>query len=77
MRFLFTFILLVLLVISTNGCVTASAVQAAKGETLLGDPAGEPNKGYYALLPLTIPVDIVTSPFQAIGFLYLEHLSRN
>ncbi len=26
------------------------------------------NNGYYFLLPLTIPLDIATSPFQAIGF---------
>jgi hypothetical protein len=76
MRFLLIFILFGLLVISSNGCATASAVQSAKGKTLLGDGADEPNKGYYALLPLTIPFDIATSPFQAIGFLYLEHLSK-
>lgn len=27
-------------------------------------PPREPQPGYYALLPVTIPLDLVTSPFQ-------------
>ena len=61
-------ILLFALLVSTNGCMTYSTVKRARGEEnpVMGRPAGEPQPGYYALLPLTVPADIVTSPFQLI-----------
>ena len=61
-------ILLFALLVSTNGCITYSTVKRAKGEEnpVLGRPASEPQPGYYALVPLTVPADIVTSPFQLI-----------
>ena len=67
-------LLLFALLISSNGCVTYSAIQRAKGEDnpVTGHHASEPQPGYYALLPLTIPADIVASPFYLycyIGFM--------
>ena len=57
-----------------SGCMTAKVVEKAKPaeqwnsetketETKPGQP------GYYAILPLSIPADIATSPFQIIGFM--------
>jgi len=61
-------ILLFALLFGSNGCMTYSAVKRAKGEQngVMGWPAKEPQPGYYALVPLTVPADIATSPFQLI-----------
>lgn len=61
-------ILLFALLVSTNGCMTYSTVKRAKGEQngVMGWPAKEPQPGYYALVALTVPADIATSPFQLI-----------
>ena len=53
-----------------NGCMTYGAIQRAKGKSgpFESDKKqkadGKPHPEYYRLLPLTIPADIVTSPFQ-------------
>ena len=72
MKTIYTSLLLALLV-STNGCMTYSAVKRAKGEQngVMGWPASEPQSGYYALVPLTVPADIATSPFQLIVIVLL------
>lgn len=69
-------ILLFAWLVSTSGCITYSTVKRAKGEenSVVGRPAGEPQPGCYALLPLTVPADVATSPFQLILFL-LAHAS--
>jgi len=60
----------VTLVITQNGCMTYGAIQHAKGKPGVFDsdkntkPDGKPHPEYYRLLPLTVPADIVTSPFQ-------------
>jgi len=66
-------ILLFALLVSTNGCMTYSAVQRAQGEhnNVTGHSPSEPQPGYYALVPLTVPADIVTSPFQLIIYVAL------
>ena len=66
--------LLFALLASTNGCMTYSAVQRAKGEhnVVTGDSPTEPHPGYYALVPLTVPADVVTSPFQFIIYVALR-----
>ena len=76
--------LLIALLVSSNGCMSYSAVQDAKGhqdktmwlgrEPTSGASDNKSHPGYYFLLPLTIPGDIVTSPIQAIvfGFAYLQ-----
>ena len=56
------------------GCITYSTIDAAKGSPRKhgnGEmvPAAKPEPGYYWLVPLTVPADIVTSPFQGIWFL--------
>jgi hypothetical protein len=33
-----------------------------------GNPKAKPHPAYYLLLPLSVPADIATSPFQLIGF---------
>jgi hypothetical protein len=66
--------LLIALLVSSNGCMTYSAVQDSRGNanaTLWLHGVGEdgPDDGqwhpqYYLLLPLTVPGDLVTSPIQ-------------
>ena len=69
---IFKVILLFALLASSNGCMTYSTVKRAKGEQngVTGRPASYPQPGYYALLPLTVPADIVTSPFQLIYYVF-------
>ena len=56
-----------------NGCMTYSSVQRAKGEhnVVTGHSPTEAHRGYYALLPLTVPADIVTSPIQLLLYVLL------
>jgi hypothetical protein len=74
MKFLLTCLFLALLFTST-GCITSTAIDKAKPEprwnpeTKKTEPLPE-QPGYYALLPLTIPADVVTSPFQLIGYCF-------
>ena len=70
-------LLLFMLLVSTNGCMTYSAVQRAKGEhnNVTGHSPVEPHPAYYALVPLTVPADIVTSPFQLIIYVALRSSS--
>jgi hypothetical protein len=72
---------LILLTLLSNGCMTQSSIKYAKGRPdeawtnnkfnsrfpEPADPNVKPEPSYYALLPLTVPADIVTSPFQLIG----------
>jgi hypothetical protein len=72
-------ILLAALLVSSNGCMTQSAIKYAEGQShqawinngfgsgYIGGDQPKPNPCYYFLLPLTIPADIVTSPFQLLG----------
>ena len=64
------FILLGLLLLTTEGCLTTHLVEnkaqahveySAQEQQLREVPA---QPGYYALLPLTVAADIITSPFQ-------------
>jgi hypothetical protein len=66
---------LLALLIGLNGCATYSAIQDARGHpesTLwMWDDSNQPTPprpAYYALVPLTIPVDVATSPLQGIYF---------
>ena len=61
-------VLLVALLIGSNGCMTYSAVQKGKGQynVVTGDNPSEPHLAYYALLPLTVPLDVATSPIQLL-----------
>ena len=51
-----------------DGCVTQSALQAAHGEANMFTSHSKkaedikPNPAYYALLPLTLPADVVATP---------------
>jgi hypothetical protein len=75
-------LLLVAILISSNGCVTYCTVQNAKGvPTGATEPKPvkpEPHPAYYLLLPLTIPIDIVTSPIQGVFYLiYQSNVKAN
>jgi hypothetical protein len=61
-------LLLILLIASSSSCVTHATVERAKGHQLYWSdaPDNTPHPAYYAFLPLTIPLDIATCPFQAI-----------
>jgi hypothetical protein len=67
--------LLVTLLLGSNGCMTYSAVQQATGKPnrFTGHQPDASHPGYYALLPVTVVGDIVTSPVQlaGLGCLYL------
>jgi hypothetical protein len=73
---------LIAMLVSLNGCMTYSAVQDAKGhqdktmwlwrEPTSGDSDNKSRPAYYLLLPLTVPADIVTCPFQALFWLWLS-----
>jgi hypothetical protein len=75
---LFSLTLLTLLA-SLNGCMTQSAIKYAQGQSheawinngfgsgYIGGDQPKPNPCYYFLLPVSIPADIATSPFQLIG----------
>jgi protein-S-isoprenylcysteine O-methyltransferase Ste14 len=58
---------------SSSGCMTYSSVQRAKGEhnVVTGHYPTEQHPGYYALLPLTVPADIATSPIQLLLYVLL------
>ena len=66
--------LLILFLLASSGCMTAKVVEKAKPEQRWNSETKERetqpgHPGYYALLPLSIPADIVTSPFQLIGIM--------
>ncbi len=73
-------ILLIALLAISNGCITYNTVEHAQGtasgsfflptESVDADgqpfQTDKPHPSYYALLPLTIPADIVTLPIQGV-----------
>ena len=65
---------LMTLLIFPNGCMTYSSVQKAKGQdnVVTGDHPSEAHPWYFALVPLTVPLDIVTSPVQLIVYVVLR-----
>jgi hypothetical protein len=57
------------LLVLSGGCMTSATLDSAHGSAqtnekgeVVADAKSKP--GYYALLPLTIPADIATFPFQ-------------
>ena len=64
------------LAITSSGCITAHCVQekAMSHETFdvetREDKFVPGRPGYYALLPLTVAVDLATAPFQLVYFMY-------
>ena len=76
------------LLLTLNGCMTNSAVDRAKGTSSRGYPSGtgetihyqmhvQPHPAYYALLPLTIPADVATSPFQLGYYVWHRHEEKH
>jgi len=70
---LFHSFLLVALLASLSGCMTYSAVREARGKRndVLDYTPRKPHPACYALIPISIPADIVTSPVQLAIYLYL------
>jgi len=82
------FFLLLAILLGASGCISYTAVGKAKGRpnaSLFQDvfdesnrtaPKSDPHPSYYALLPITVPLDAATLPFQAItlalGAFYVE-----
>ena len=71
-------LLLITLLAGSNGCMTCAVLDGAKAEThkddngrVIVDEKSHP--AYYALLPLSIPADIATSPIQAVYFGIMLH----
>jgi hypothetical protein len=62
------------ILISSTGCVSHALLRKARGEPnhdpFMADdsPDRKPHPGYYPYLLVTVPVDAVTLPFQAIGY---------
>lgn len=78
---LFTFaagVSLLALALSTSGCITAETIDHAEGSQYTNDKGevivNEKSKPeLYVFLPLTVPADIVTFPFQLlIGYLAIN-----
>jgi hypothetical protein len=77
--------LFIVLFLCSNGCTTYNTVQYAKGYPENAEwftyatcdtppkPPGDhkPHSAYYALTPLTVPVDVATCPFQCIDYCYV------
>ena len=59
-------LILIAFLLLLNGCMTETVIDHAQGVDKHGQPTGETNGAYYTLIPLTVPADIVTSPFQFI-----------
>jgi len=68
-------ILLFPLVMGFTSCTTLAVSNRANGQHTFPPPKGkdqkpiDPNPAFYALLPLSIPVDVATLPFQMIYLL--------
>ena len=71
-------VLLIALILTLNGCMTCRTLDSAKAKThndeqgqVVVDQKGHPAK--YVLLLISVPADVVTSPFQAmfVGFISL------
>jgi len=56
------------LLIFSGGCMTSATLDSARGYAQTNEKGeivaeAKSKPGYYALLPLTVPADIITSPF--------------
>ena len=62
------------LAFSASGCITSTTLEHASGADYTHEPKlpKEPKPALYLLTPLTIPADIVTSPFQVALHLWLQ-----
>ena len=71
-------ITLLALVLSIPGCITAETIDHAEGCVYTNENGEEvvavkPKPALYILLPLTVPTDCVTFPFQLlIGYLEIK-----
>ncbi len=70
-------ILLALACSQLCGCITYNTIDTAKGGPRPNAegakvPVEEPKPGFYWLLPLTVPADIATSPFQ-LFFIWIPY----
>ena len=73
MKFISMFSLVALL-LSSSGCMTYSTVQEARGKwnVVIGHQPDKPHPACYALVPVTVPLDVATSPIQLIYYIVLN-----
>jgi hypothetical protein len=69
-------ILLLWLSLSITGCISMKVVKDSKSTKAdsTGKTTTSRNPAYWLLLPLTVPVDIVTSPIQVLVLLTAPHI---
>ncbi len=65
------------LTLGSTGCITMSTIDSAQGFTIKNAKdeivqQEKPKPAYYALLPLTIPADIIASPFYLYCYVAFE-----
>jgi hypothetical protein len=82
MKILSKFIIFAAVFLGTNGCATYNVTQEAQGHTQnvewftfptrdyvpKNPPDNKSHPAYYLLIPLTVPVDIVTCPIQFVDY---------
>jgi hypothetical protein len=69
---------LFLLLVPSSGCITCAVRDKAAAQTHQEDCGKvivdqKPRLAYYALLPLSFPADVATSPIQAVYFGVMLH----
>ena len=71
-------VIAVLIFVSCSGCMSMSTIHAAKRDASGSEPAegGVPRPGYLLLLPLAVPADGATLPFQGIAYLMFRNVDN-
>jgi len=59
-------IILLAIILVLSGCATSATWDTARGVKPFTSEPIEPKPAYYALLPLTVPLDVVTFPVQCV-----------
>jgi hypothetical protein len=67
-----THILGALLACSLCGCASIGAVAHARGSGKEGPQTHPPRPAFYLLLPVTVPLDVGTLPFQGLVYWYSQ-----
>jgi hypothetical protein len=76
-------LLLIAILISSSSCITYCTIKRAKGEQIGWSDAPDERKhpAYYCFIPMTVPLDIATTPIQIFiwpevigGGTYTNHL---
>lgn len=85
MKVISVFFIFAAVLLGANGCATYNVTQEAQGHTQNVEwftfptrdhvpkdpPDNKSHPAYYLLIPLTVPVDIVTCPIQFVDYCYV------